>query len=113
MKRINLIFGLLCVFNFSISYAEDGDRLSHLSKTLSEGSYTHPANLESTTLREKLEDKQRKTEFEDVPRSELKKLGMSPAYGDSIIKKDADKNEYFEIKEFPDGNYMYRTLSQK
>ncbi len=113
MKRINLIFGLLCIFNFSNSYAEDGDRLSNLSKILSEGSYTHPANSESTTLREKLEDKQRKTEFEDVPRSELKKLGMLPAYGDSIIRKDTEKNEYFEIKEFPDGNYMYRTLSQK
>ena len=76
MKRINLIFGLLCIFNFSNSYAEDGDRLINLSKTLSEGSYTHPANSESTTLREKLEDKQRKTEFEDVPRSELRKMSI-------------------------------------
>lgn len=103
MKKIILVGLLFCTW----ANAEDTDRLSILSKTLAEGSYTLAHDVE-LPREEKKQNK--KVEYKDVSREELTKLGFKPSYADSIIKKDTD-GDYYEVKRFPDGNYMYRILN--
>lgn len=99
------------------SYSYVPDRLEQLSKTLSQGNYTHPDNMEipgSVVFRPDLkENNDEELSYQRVLPEDFKKLKLKPLFKDSEVSYSFKHKDYSETKYFPNNVLMIYDLETK